>query len=123
MMTTRPSEKNQIRMVVRNLHGKLLQKMIVLPLFTFTELHEIGMQKMIVFIDATTSWIATAELDHKDLVRRGLLLYLETYGYVPGGVSVADCVYGHPLLVTVGDRHAHIHLYLFGRYDSLKTFR
>lgn len=42
MMTTRPFEKDQIRMVVRNLQGKLLQKIIVLPLFTFTELHEIG---------------------------------------------------------------------------------
>ena len=31
-------------MVVRNLHDKLLQKMIVLPLFTFAELHEIGVQ-------------------------------------------------------------------------------
>ena len=44
MMTTRPSEKDQIRMIVRNLHGKLLQKMIVLPLFTFPELHEMGVQ-------------------------------------------------------------------------------
>ena len=44
MMTTRPSKKDQIRMVVRNLHGKLLQKMIVLPLFTFTELHEMRVQ-------------------------------------------------------------------------------
>ncbi|XP_028052583.1 uncharacterized protein LOC114257067 [Camellia sinensis] len=44
MMTTRPSEKDQIRMVVHNLQGKLLQKMIVLPLFTFTELYEIGAQ-------------------------------------------------------------------------------
>ncbi|XP_028084157.1 uncharacterized protein LOC114285307 [Camellia sinensis] len=44
MMTTRSSENDQIRMVVRNLHGKLLQKMFVLPLFTFTELHEMGVQ-------------------------------------------------------------------------------
>ncbi|KAF5934632.1 hypothetical protein HYC85_030803 [Camellia sinensis] len=36
--------KGPIRMVVCNLQGKLLQKMIVLPLFTFTELHEIGVQ-------------------------------------------------------------------------------
>ena len=43
-MTTRPSEKDQIRIVVWNLHGKLLQKMIVLLLFTFKELYEIGVQ-------------------------------------------------------------------------------
>ncbi|KAL7219870.1 hypothetical protein ACSBR2_012853 [Camellia fascicularis] len=35
LVTTRPSDKDQIRMIVQNLHGKLLQKMIVLPLFTF----------------------------------------------------------------------------------------
>lgn len=44
MMTTRPSKKDQIRMIVRNLHVKLLQKMIVLPIFTFIELHEMGVQ-------------------------------------------------------------------------------
>ncbi|KAF5933076.1 hypothetical protein HYC85_029247 [Camellia sinensis] len=44
MMTTRPSDKDQIRMIVRNLHGKLLQKMVVLPLFTFPALHEMGVQ-------------------------------------------------------------------------------
>ncbi|GMQ11233.1 hypothetical protein CsSME_00053943 [Camellia sinensis var. sinensis] len=44
MMTNRPLEKDQIRMIVRNLHGKMLQKMIVLPLFTFNDLHEIGVQ-------------------------------------------------------------------------------
>ena len=42
MMTIKPFEKDQIRMVVRNLLGRLLQKMIVLLLFTFAELHEIG---------------------------------------------------------------------------------
>ncbi|KAF5934627.1 hypothetical protein HYC85_030798 [Camellia sinensis] len=44
MMTTRHSEKDQVRMVVCNLQGKLLQKMIVLPLFTIIELYEIGVQ-------------------------------------------------------------------------------
>jgi len=44
MMTTRPVEKDQIRMVVRNLQPKLMQKMIVLPLPTFADLHEIGIQ-------------------------------------------------------------------------------
>ncbi|XP_028074559.1 uncharacterized protein LOC114276921 [Camellia sinensis] len=44
MMTNRPPEKDQIHMVVRNLPGKMMQKMIVLPLFTFKELHEIGIQ-------------------------------------------------------------------------------
>ncbi|GMP28522.1 hypothetical protein CsSME_00004027 [Camellia sinensis var. sinensis] len=44
MMTNRPLEKDQIRMIVRNLHGKMLQKMIVLPLFTFNDLKEIGVQ-------------------------------------------------------------------------------
>ena len=31
-------------MIVQNLHGKLLQKMIVLPLFTFPDLHGMGVQ-------------------------------------------------------------------------------
>ena len=44
MMTTRPLEKDQIRMVVCNLQPKLMQKMIVLPLPTFADLHEIGVQ-------------------------------------------------------------------------------
>ncbi|XP_028077313.1 uncharacterized protein LOC114279294 [Camellia sinensis] len=44
MMTNRLLEKDQIRMIVRNLHGKMLQKMIVLPLFTFNDLNEIGVQ-------------------------------------------------------------------------------
>ncbi|KAL7211903.1 hypothetical protein ACSBR2_014709 [Camellia fascicularis] len=44
MMTTRPAEKDQIRMVVRNLQPKLLQKMIVLPLPTFADLYEVGVQ-------------------------------------------------------------------------------
>ncbi|XP_028124411.1 uncharacterized protein LOC114321446 [Camellia sinensis] len=44
MMTNRPPEKDQIHMVARNLHGKMFSKMIVLPLFTFKELHEMGVQ-------------------------------------------------------------------------------
>lgn len=44
MMTTRPAKKDQIRMVVHNLQPKLMQKMIVLPLLTFADLHEIGVQ-------------------------------------------------------------------------------
>ncbi|KAF5932561.1 hypothetical protein HYC85_028732 [Camellia sinensis] len=44
MMTTRLAEKDQIRMVMRNLQPKLLQKMIVLPLPTFADLHEVGVQ-------------------------------------------------------------------------------
>ncbi|XP_028086261.1 uncharacterized protein LOC114287183 [Camellia sinensis] len=44
MMTNMPSEKDQIRMVVRNLYGKILQKMIVLPFFSFKYLHQMGVQ-------------------------------------------------------------------------------
>ena len=44
MMTTRPVKKDQIQMVVRNLQPKLMQKMIALPLPTFADLHEIGVQ-------------------------------------------------------------------------------
>ena len=44
MMTIRPIDKDQIRMVMRNLQPKLMQKMIVLPLPTFADLHEIGVQ-------------------------------------------------------------------------------
>ncbi|KAF5931648.1 hypothetical protein HYC85_027819 [Camellia sinensis] len=44
MMTIRPPDKDQIQMVVRNLQPKLMQKMIVLPLPTFADLHEIGVQ-------------------------------------------------------------------------------
>ena len=43
-MTTRPTEEDQIKMVVHNLQPRLLQKMIVLPLPTFVDLHEIGVQ-------------------------------------------------------------------------------
>jgi len=43
-MTIRPTDKDQIRMVVHNLQPKLIQKMIVLPLPTFADLHEIGVQ-------------------------------------------------------------------------------
>ncbi|KAF5932597.1 hypothetical protein HYC85_028768 [Camellia sinensis] len=42
MMTTRPTDKDQIRMIVHNLQPKLMQKMIVLPFPTF--LHEMGVQ-------------------------------------------------------------------------------
>ncbi|KAL7175885.1 hypothetical protein ACSBR2_029458 [Camellia fascicularis] len=43
-MTTRPIDKDQIWMIVRNLQPRLIQKMIVLPLPTFADLHEIGVQ-------------------------------------------------------------------------------
>ena len=42
MMTLRPTDKDQIRMIVRNLQPKLMQKMIVLPFPTFSDLHEMG---------------------------------------------------------------------------------
>ena len=42
MMAARPSDKDQIRMAVRNLQPKLMQKMIVLPFPTFSDLHEMG---------------------------------------------------------------------------------
>ena len=35
MMTLRPTDKDQIRMIVRNLQPKLMQKMIVLPFLLF----------------------------------------------------------------------------------------
>ncbi|KAF5932216.1 hypothetical protein HYC85_028387 [Camellia sinensis] len=44
MMTIRPTDKDQIRMVVRNLQPKLMQKMIVLPFPTFSDSHEMGVQ-------------------------------------------------------------------------------
>ncbi|KAL7192739.1 hypothetical protein ACSBR2_024540 [Camellia fascicularis] len=44
MMTTRPTDKDQIQMIMRNLQPKLMQKMIVLPFPTFSNLHEIGVQ-------------------------------------------------------------------------------
>ncbi|KAF5934619.1 hypothetical protein HYC85_030790 [Camellia sinensis] len=44
MMTFRPTDKDQIRMIVRNLQPKLMQKMIVLPFPTFSDLHEMGVQ-------------------------------------------------------------------------------
>jgi len=43
-MTLRPTNKDQIRMIVRNLQPKLMQKMIVLPFPTFSDLHEMGVQ-------------------------------------------------------------------------------
>ncbi|KAL7170381.1 hypothetical protein ACSBR2_035280 [Camellia fascicularis] len=43
-MANMPLEKDHVRMVVRNLHGRLLQKMIVLSLFNFKDLHEIRVQ-------------------------------------------------------------------------------
>ncbi|KAL7177860.1 hypothetical protein ACSBR2_031090 [Camellia fascicularis] len=42
MMTIRPTDKDQIRMVVCNLQPKLMQKMIVLLFPTFLDLHEMG---------------------------------------------------------------------------------
>ncbi|CAL5331373.1 unnamed protein product [Camellia sinensis] len=44
MMTLRPTDKDQIRMIVRNLQSKLMQKMIVIPFPTFSDLHEMGVQ-------------------------------------------------------------------------------
>ncbi|KAF5932923.1 hypothetical protein HYC85_029094 [Camellia sinensis] len=44
MMTLRPTDKDQIRMIVGNLQPKLMQKMIVLPFPTFSDLHEMGVQ-------------------------------------------------------------------------------
>ncbi|KAF5933448.1 hypothetical protein HYC85_029619 [Camellia sinensis] len=44
MMILRPTDKDQIRMIVRNLQPKLMQKMIVLPFPTFSDLHEMGVQ-------------------------------------------------------------------------------
>ncbi|KAF5933193.1 hypothetical protein HYC85_029364 [Camellia sinensis] len=44
MMTLRPTDKDQIRMIVRNLQPKRMQKMIVLPFPTFSDLHEMGVQ-------------------------------------------------------------------------------
>ena len=44
MMTLRPIDKDQIRMIVRNLQPKLMQKMIVLQFPTFSDLHEMGVQ-------------------------------------------------------------------------------
>ena len=43
-MTTRPTDKDQIRMIVRNLQPKLMQKMSVLPFPNFSDLHEMGVQ-------------------------------------------------------------------------------
>ncbi|KAF5933372.1 hypothetical protein HYC85_029543 [Camellia sinensis] len=44
MMTLRPTDKDQIRMIVRNLQPKLMQRMIVIPFPTFSDLHEMGVQ-------------------------------------------------------------------------------
>ena len=44
MMTLRATDKGQIRMIVHNLQPNLLQKMIVLPFPTFSDLHEMGVQ-------------------------------------------------------------------------------
>ncbi|KAF5932738.1 hypothetical protein HYC85_028909 [Camellia sinensis] len=43
-MTLRPTDKDQIRMIVRNLHPKLMQRMIVVPFPTFADLHDMGVQ-------------------------------------------------------------------------------
>ncbi|KAF5934576.1 hypothetical protein HYC85_030747 [Camellia sinensis] len=44
MTDRRPSEKDQVQMMVRNLEHDMLQKLIVAPLFTFKSLHELGVQ-------------------------------------------------------------------------------
>lgn len=44
MMTLRPTDKDQIRMIVRNLQPKLMQRMIVIPFPTFSDLHDMGVQ-------------------------------------------------------------------------------
>jgi len=44
MMTLRPMDKDQIRMIVRNLQPKLMKRMIVLPFPTFSDLHEMRVQ-------------------------------------------------------------------------------
>ena len=43
-MTLRPTDKDQIRMIVRNLHPKLKQRMIVIPFLTLADLHEMVVQ-------------------------------------------------------------------------------
>ncbi|KAF5934224.1 hypothetical protein HYC85_030395 [Camellia sinensis] len=43
-MTNRPSERDQVRIVVQNLEHDMLQKLIVASLFTFKSLHELGVQ-------------------------------------------------------------------------------
>ncbi|XP_028058154.1 uncharacterized protein LOC114262022 [Camellia sinensis] len=43
-MTSRPSEREQVRLVVQNLEPNMLQRMIVASLSTFTSLHELGVQ-------------------------------------------------------------------------------
>ena len=44
MMTLRPTDKDQIRMIVRNLHTKLMLRMIVISFPTFADLQELGVQ-------------------------------------------------------------------------------
>ena len=44
MMTLRPTDKDQIRMIVRNLQPKLMQRMIVIPFPTISDLHDMGVQ-------------------------------------------------------------------------------
>ncbi|KAF5933069.1 hypothetical protein HYC85_029240 [Camellia sinensis] len=44
MTDRRPSERDQVQMMVRNLEHDMLQKLIVAPLFTFKSLHELGVQ-------------------------------------------------------------------------------
>ena len=43
-MTDRPSERDQVQIMVRNLEHDMLQKLIVAPLFTFKSLHELRVQ-------------------------------------------------------------------------------
>ncbi|KAF5933731.1 hypothetical protein HYC85_029902 [Camellia sinensis] len=44
MTDRRPSERDQVQMMVRNLEHDMLQKLIVAPVFTFKSLHELGVQ-------------------------------------------------------------------------------
>ncbi|KAF5934093.1 hypothetical protein HYC85_030264 [Camellia sinensis] len=44
MTDRRPSERDQVQMMVRHLEHDMLQKLIVAPLSTFKSLHELGVQ-------------------------------------------------------------------------------
>ncbi|KAF5934287.1 hypothetical protein HYC85_030458 [Camellia sinensis] len=44
MTNRRPSKRDQVQMMVRNLEHDMLQKLIVASLFTFKSLHELGVQ-------------------------------------------------------------------------------
>ena len=43
-MTTRPTEKDQVRMVIKNLQPQLMKHLIVQPLNTFEKLFDVGIQ-------------------------------------------------------------------------------